>query len=175
VDVARDENDRLSFRDQRLRLGIRQPARIGEPLGDLAEAILVPQVRLGRDDRHDHLLAEGRLPQNLHLDARRRRIERAKVRLDLLVVRKHAILADVELEELGRGGELGGEGKGERYEEGEAFHGARIMNAKCKMQNLEWRNESAIAPCWFCILHSAFCIRAALCLRHRTGAAASTI
>jgi hypothetical protein len=122
VDVARDEQHHAALADQLLRLGAREPARVGQAPRDLLDAREVPDVLLGRDDRHHHVLAQRRLAQVLQHHPRRGRVERLQVRLDLAIVGEGAVGAVGEAEELGGrrhgrgGGSRAGRAEGERQD-----------------------------------------------------------
>ena len=57
VDVAGDEEEDLALADERLGLGLREAPRVGDPARDLLEALLVREVRLGRDRGQEEVLA----------------------------------------------------------------------------------------------------------------------
>ena len=69
VDVAGDEDDRASFLDEAGHL------RLGGPRGSAMRRAIsfrraqVPEVGLGGDDGHEHVLAARRLAEDLHRDA----------------------------------------------------------------------------------------------------------
>src|SRR4029077_5340859 len=102
VDVAGDEGDGLAVAHERVDLRVRQPARIGQLRGGVADALEVPHVRLGRHDGHDEVLAERRLAERRDLHARRRGGDGAEVGDDLPVVGELAVGADIEAYELRR-------------------------------------------------------------------------
>ena len=124
MDVAGDEHDGLAVARQRVDLRVREPARIGQLARRLADRVEILHVRLGRDDGHDLVLAQGGLAERLHLHARRARRQRAEVRRDLFVVGEDAVGSNVDAEELRRRlhGGVGGDGE-EGQDDQRALHG----------------------------------------------------
>ena len=131
VDVAGDEEEDLALVDEHLRLGLREPPRVGDLARDLLQALLVREVRLRRDRGQEEVLAERRLAEDLDLDAGRRGVEGPEVGEDLPVVGDRAVRAHGHAEELGRGGHArgmrgGGEGEDGGGDEGACLHGGVI-------------------------------------------------
>src|SRR5262249_30297296 len=100
--VARHEEDDLAVLRESVEVGVGEAARVGELLRRRLDRFDVLLVLLRRDDRHDHVLAECGLAEDLELDARRRLLERLEVGPDLPVIGERAVGADVHLQKLRR-------------------------------------------------------------------------
>ena len=100
VDRAVDEVERAPFLRQPLRLGLGQPARIGQPPVDLDEPVQLRQV-LRRADRRQHVrIPHRRLAALLELDAIGRLRQVLEVFDDLGIARELAVGADLDPEVL---------------------------------------------------------------------------
>ena len=105
MDVAGDEEEDLPLADEGVCLRLGEPPGVGDLPGDLLEALLARDVRLGRDRGKEEVLAERRLAEDLDLDPRRGRVERLEVGEDLPVVGHRPVGPDRHSEEGGGRGD----------------------------------------------------------------------